>query len=413
MELREILKNLLAERAKTWDAARADLEAVKAEGRELEGEAKEKYERQTGELDDLDERITSVKELIEREATAEEARELADDLGRRATEEQEGEPTGRHAQDEAALRKLVNGETRRIELRFEKGESRAVARGERRDLNTTDDSSIVPTSFVNLLYEHLIDNSAIRQTRVNVINTDSGEALQVPKTTAHPTAALISEGTAITESEPTFGQVTLNAFKYGILTQAANELLTDTGVDLVSYLAKIGGQALANGSGAHFVTGDGSSKPRGIVPASTLGKTAAGAATVTFDEIIDLFFSVIGPYRANAEWMLKDSSMAIIRKLKDADGQYLWQPALTAGEPDRILGKPYHTDPNMPAMTTGLKSLLFGDFSAYTIRDVNGIRIERSDDFAFDSDMVTWRFILRTDGDLIDSTGAVKHLIQA
>lgn len=412
MELREMLKNQIAARAQAWEKAKDHLDTVEGEGRAMTGEHDETWKRFMAELDELDARIADTRTLIESDAAAEEARALSERLG----QDHDGDRSDDTNTDAARLRALVAGEQRSVEFRFADGDDRSFATGERRDLVEGTNSAggyTVPTSFVNRLYEHLIVNSAIRQTRATVINTDSGEALQVPKTTAHGSGALVSEGGAIGEGDPTFGQVTLNAYKYGVLAQVSSELITDTGVDLVGYLARQGGQAIGNASGAHFITGDGSSKPQGVTTVSTLGKTAASATAVTFDELIDLFFSVISPYRANAEWMFKDSTLGAIRKLKDSDGQYLWQPALTGGEPSTILDKPYVTDPNMPAMTTGLKSVLFGDFSTYMIRDVNGVRVERSDDYAFANDLVTFRFLLRTDGDLIDTTGAVKHLIQA
>lgn len=122
---------------------------------------------------------------------------------------------------------------------------------------------------------------------------------------------------------------------------------------------------------------------------------------------------MIHGYRQNGTWMMADATVALVRKLKDSTNQYLWSPGLISGEVDTLLGRPVVVDVNMPAATTGLKSVVFGDFSAYYIRDVNGVRVERSDDFAFQNDLATFRFILRTDGDLIDTTGAVKHLIQA
>lgn len=396
----DILNSLLAQRANVWEQAKAHLDTVEAEGREFTGEADETWARFNTDLDALDKRIGEVKDLIDREKAADEARSLGDDLARR------GAPTPDAVEtDVDRLRKLVNGEVRAVDFR---AESRDLSK-----LSAGAGANVVPTSFHSMLQEHMIDSSAIRQTNVTVLTTESGENLQVPKTAGYSTASLIAEAGSITESDPSFGQVTLGAFKYAILVQVSSELLTDEGVDVAEFLARQGGRALGNGSGAHFVAGDGSSKPLGVVPASTLGKTAAGAAAITTDELIDLFYSVIHGYRQNGTWMMADATVALVRKLKDSTNQYLWSPGLISGEVDTLLGRPVVVDVNMPAATTGLKSVVFGDFSAYYIRDVNGVRVERSDDFAFQNDLATFRFILRTDGDLIDTTGAVKHLIQA
>jgi HK97 family phage major capsid protein len=154
-------------------------------------------------------------------------------------------------------------------------------------------------------------------------------------------------------------------------------------------------------------------KPDGVIHGATLGKTGGTGVSGAFssDDLIDLFFSVIAPYRRSpaATWMMADSSIATARKLKDTTGQYIWQPGLQAGVPDTILGKPVLTEPNMAAVATSAKSVLFGDMSTYFVRLAGGIRFERSDDFAFDTDLVTFRALLRADGALVDQTGAVKY----
>ena len=129
----------------------------------------------------------------------------------------------------------------------------------------------------------------------------------------------------------------------------------------------------------------------------------------TSDNLIDLFHSVIPPYRKNAFWLMADSLGATIRKLKDTRNQYLWEPGLRAEDPSTSLGKPVVFDANGPASGTGVKSILFGEFSAYyTIRDVRGLRFERSDDYASANDLITFRAIMRSDGQVVDVSGAVR-----
>jgi HK97 family phage major capsid protein len=138
----------------------------------------------------------------------------------------------------------------------------------------------------------------------------------------------------------------------------------------------------------------------------TGGTAQSGEATS--DEVIDLFYSVIDPYARNGFWFMQRATEGKIRKLKDSNNQYLWQAGLQVGSPNQLLGRPIVTDPNVAATGTSALSIAFGDFSAYYIRDVAGVRFERSDHFAFSSDMVTYRAILRTDGDLVDLSGAIK-----
>lgn len=388
-----MLQKLIDQRASVWESAKQHLDTIEAEGREFTGEADETWSRYNSDLADLDTRIQELSALEQRNREADEARAK---FGGDVTP-----PEQKVTTDADRLRAMVAGEQRAAEFRdLEVG-------------TTTAGGHTVPTSFYGQLVEHMIENSAIRQTNVTVLSTDGGEDLQVPKSTAKSSAGIIGEGATITESDPTFGQVTLGAYKYGFSIQISSELEQDTGIDLLGFLASQGGAALGNGSGEHFVTGTGSAQPNGVVTASTLGVTGGTtvAGVFTADELIDLYFSVIAPYRRNGTWLLSDAGMKTARKLKDADDQYLWVPGLMAGEASTLLGRPVVVDPNVADPALDAKSVVFGDLSKYFIRDVRGVRVERSVDFAFQNDLVTWRFLLRTDGDLIDTTGAVKHFV--
>jgi HK97 family phage major capsid protein len=202
-----------------------------------------------------------------------------------------------------------------------------------------------------------------------------------------------------------------------VMVQVSRELVDDTAVDLLGYLAEETGRALGNALGAHLVVGTGSSQPRGITTDSTLGVTGGtGVAGVpTADNLIDLYYSVIAPYRnsVNAGFLMKDTTVAGLRKIKDTTGQYIFQPSLVAGTPDTLLGKSVHTDPFMPGTAVNAKSVVFGDFSRYFVRMAGGIRFERSDEYAFNTDLITFRALLRADGALIDTSGALKHYVGA
>lgn len=387
-----LLNTLIEQRANAWEQAKNHLDAVEASGDSLTGEAETTWQRMNDELERLDARIAELDAAEQRNAKADAMRARYADVATVAAE-----PAAKTPSDDDVLRSLIAGEKRGHEFR---------------DLtvgSATAGGDTVPTGFLPQLMEHMIENSAIRQTNVSVITTDMGNNLEVPKTTTHPTAAIVAEGGTISESDPVFGQVTLGAFKYGFAVQLSKELEQDTGVDLVGYLARVGGQALANGSGQDFVTGTGSSEPRGVMTAASGATGGTGQSGIpTTDELIDLYYSVIAPYRVNGYWLMSDVTARDIRKLKDADNQYLWAPGLIAGEPDVLMGRPVVTDTNVADAALNAESIAFGDFSKYMIRDVAGVRIERSEDFAFTSDLVTWRFLFRTDGDLIDETGAIK-----
>lgn len=386
---------LIEQRNKVWHEAKALNDDAGTEAFSAEQSAQ--WDRLNDEIDQLDKRIEGVKK-------AEERSKLFD---------AQPDPTpapekDQRAKDNETLRQMVAGGGKRAH----------EFTSERRDLtvgSATAGGNTVPTGFYDTLVEHMIENSAIRQTNVTVITTDAGNDLQVPKTTTHPTASIVSEGGAIGESDPVFGQVTLQAYKYGFMVQLSKELEQDTGVDLVGYLGRQGGQALANASGAHFVTGTGTGQPRGVSTASTLGVTGGTGVggAFTADELIELFYSVIPAYRRNGSWMMSSAGIRTARQLKGSDNNYLWQPGLQVSEPDLLLGRPVYDDTNVADPATSAVSVLFGDLSKYFIRDVRGVRIERSEDYAFNTDLVSWRFLFRTDGDLIDETGAVKHFVGA
>lgn len=406
----EILNGLRERRQQVYAAAGRLLDRIEAEGSDLTGEARASFDGYVTELGQLDGRINDL-------STAEERRRQAAPVIARYAGSTPAPPRAGGAD---VLRSFLTSPGRqRLDIDLREAHRSVDERtgrvtvGERRDLtvgSATGGGNTTPTGFVPRLVEHMIQTAAIRQTNVTVFQTDGGEDLEVPKTTAHSTAVIIAEGATIPESDPAFGQTTLQAFKYGGMIQVSTELLQDTDVDLLAYLARETGRAIGNASGAHFVTGTGTGQPRGVITGATVGKTGGTgvAGAFTADDLIDLFFSVIPQYRANGFWMMSDTAAAVARKLKGSDGHYLWETNLSEGTPPRLLGRPVVVDPNVPAPAVGAKSVVFGDFSAYAIRDVRQVRFERSDDYAFANDLVTFRYLFRTDGDLVDELGAVK-----
>lgn len=270
--------------------------------------------------------------------------------------------------------------------------------------------NLVPTSFQKELLSALRDFGVMRQI-ASVVSTSSGEALQWPTVTAHGTASWVAENGSYVASDETFGLSTLNAYKAGTLIKISEELLADSAFDLDAYIRQEFGQRVGVLENTGYVVGDGSGKPTGVTTQASAGVTAASATAVTADELIDLYHSVSPPYRRNGVFLMKDSTIKLVRKLKDTTGQYLWQPGLQAGTPDAVLGVPVYADPDMPAATTGLVSVLFGDFSYYKIRDVDGIAFQRLNELYAENGQVGFRAYHRTDGKLLD-TAAVKKLTQ-
>lgn len=383
----------------------ADL--TEAEKRDMTAEESAEWDRLNGAVDGLNQRIGSLLETEERTRNLDsyEAR-----IGRIAAPSAAPAPAAveQRVSDADILRQIAKGERRGFE--FRPAEARDLTVG-----TAGAGGNTVPTNFYASLVEHMREMSAVLMAGPTILDTDGGEALQVPRTTGHGAAALVTEGAAIAESDPVFAQSTLNAYKYGQLLQLSTELVQDTGIDLLGYISRVSGENVGLALGAHLVTGTGTSQPQGVATGATVGVTGgtAVAGVFTADNLIDLFYSVIAPYRnrPSCAWMMRDASLATARKFKDTTNQYIWQPSLVAGTPETILGKPVYTDPNVAATAISARSVLFGDFSTYFVRRVRGVRFERSDEFAFANDLVSFRVLVRADGRLIDSTGSMKCFV--
>jgi HK97 family phage major capsid protein len=235
-----------------------------------------------------------------------------------------------------------------------------------------------------------------------VIRTTSGEDLTIPTLTAYSTATLTAAGSALSASEPTYSSITLGAYKYGFLIQAANELVTDAGFDLASHLAQQAGNGIGYAVNNVLTLGDGSNKPQGLVPAAGSGITGGtGVAGVfTADNLIDLAYSVDGAVRRmpGAAFMANGSTIGKMRKLKDTAGNYLYQVGV--GYPDTFAGFRVIENPHVADTATSAKSVLFGDLSSFKVRLAGGIQVASSQDYAFNTDLTTWRFLIRIDSDI-------------
>lgn len=277
--------------------------------------------------------------------------------------------------------------------------------------STTAGRNTMPTDFERQLYDYLETYAGMLRAGPTVINTDGGNPLEFPKVATGGTAVLVGAGTAIAGSDPTFGKVTLGAWKYGEIVRVYNELLSDTGVDLEGFLARDLGRAVGRAVNTAWTTGNGSGAPTGLMQVIGTAVTGAtgGTGIFTLDNLIDLEYAVDGLYAENnAVWMMRRSTIGRARKLKDLDGQYLWQPSNIVGQPSTLDGYPVVENPAVAAVATSALCVTFGDHSAFYIRMAGGLRIARSTDRYFDTDETAWRATLRTDSNLIDLTGAVK-----
>lgn len=228
---------------------------------------------------------------------------------------------------------------------------------------------LVPEEYDHRLIDILDEENVMRKLGTRI--TTSGEH-KINIAATKPAAAWIEEGGALTFGDATFDQIILDAHKLHVAIKVTEELLYDNAFNLESYIMQQFGKALANAEEDAFINGTGTGQPLGILAATggaDVGVTAKSATAITADELIDLIYSLKRPYRKSAAFLLNDQTLAAIRKLKDNYGQYLWQPSLQAGEPDRILGYAAYTSPYFPAVAAGKAAVAFGDFSYYNIGD--------------------------------------------
>jgi HK97 family phage major capsid protein len=397
--MKNYIQHLREQRANTWEQAKALLDTAAAEKRALSAEEQASYDRMNADLDGIARQVAELEEIETRQKAAAESMERM--LGR------PDEPKRRD--ESAALRAFLKGEA---------GRSYDIPMELRADQTTTTAAGVIPAGFHTQLWEYMIETSSVLQLKPQILQTTSGETIKLPRATAHPAAAAVTEGSAIGASDPTLGSVNSTVTKEGWLTQVTTELLDDEKVNLQGYLARQAGRSLGNAVGSAAVTAAIAAASAGVTAGNGIGAVTSFGTQSTEGEgadfLIGLFYSVIAPYRNSPScgWLMSDPTAAVLRKLKSADGVYAWQPSLVAGDPDRILGKPVFTDTNVADPAAGAKSVLFGDWSSLVVRIAGGFRFERSDEFAFDADMTTFRALVRHGSVSVDAN-ALKSFVHA
>jgi HK97 family phage major capsid protein len=388
---------LLTERGQCVNRMRELLNRAEKEGRDLSSEEQSEY----GKLEARQDEIANLVKRAERVAGIEADLDRPVNVVRPLAPANDKPTHFRNSADYADaltsyFRRGANGIDGRIQNALQVG-------------TDSEGGYIVPQEFDTKLVAALQDINEVRNW-VSVITTASDRNIPVESTLG--TASWTAEEAAYTESDAAFSRVTLSDYKLGTIIKVSEELLRDAFFDVQGYLATNFGKRFGLAEESAFVNGDGSGKPTGIVPGSSLGVTAAGAAAITANELMDLFHALGRPYRKNAVWLMADGTAKMIRKLVDGNSQYLWQPGLQAGQPDTLLGRPVIVSTAMPAATTGLKSVVFGDLSYYTVADRQGTVVQRLNELYAANGQVGFRGYRRMDGKVTLSS-AIKHLIQA
>lgn len=232
-----------------------------------------------------------------------------------------------------------------------------------------DGGYLVPEEYDTRLIEGLTEENIMRKLST-IIKTGAERKINIGAST--PAAAWIDEGGALTFGDAKFEQINLDAHKLHVAVKVTEELLYDNVFNLESYILNKFAKALANAEEDAFLNGDGTGKPLGIFAETgggQVGVTAASATTITSDEVLNLIYSLKRPYRKKAVFIINDQTLAILRKLKDGNGAYIWQPSYQVGEPDSLLGYPVYTSAYVPTVASGKPVIAFGDFSYYNIGD--------------------------------------------
>jgi HK97 family phage major capsid protein len=396
----DAVKKLLERRANLVNQMREVAERAVDENRDMSADENRQFTEMNAEVDALQERADAML------AGEKRAKEIEDSFASLSGKPQERQ-TPEQGKGEAELRSFLRGESGRF---FD------VPVEHRDVLKSGSGANVVPTSMDSQLWEYMIEESSILGAGVTILRTTSGEAMDIPKATVHSTSASATEGSAITESDPTFAKTSLTVAKAGYVVQVSREMVDDSGVDLLGYLSRAAGRELGNAVGSNAVsvllTGT-SSAVTGPTGASG-GFGTQSTAGSGFDKVIDLFYSIIEPYRRRSScgWVMADPTAAVVRKIKTSDGYYIWQPSVIQGQPDTILNKPVYIDTNVPDVALSAESVVFGDLSSLYVRIAGGFRFERSDDFAFGSDLVTFRALVRHGAAHVDPN-ATKSFVGA
>lgn len=381
---------LRSKRNTLWEQTKAFLEEHRGENGLVASDAVEKYDRMAQEVKDLGAEIERLEQQAQVDA------QLAVPTSRPVsgkpmimTEERAATKTGAKEYTEAFWNMIRN--------RGNYGEvHNALSVGEDSEGGFT-----VPDEFERKLVEALEDNNIFRG-MATVIRTSSGTR-KIPIAEDTGEASWIDEGEEIPESDTTFGQTMLSAYKLGTMIKISNELLNDSAFDLASYIARPFGVRMGNAEERAFITGDGVGKPLGLLDdaGAKVGVTAAKTTAISFDEVFQLYYALKAPYRKKAEFLCNEALVLQLMTIKDNNGNYIWKPGLDIGKPDTLLNRPLKTSAFMPEVAAGNKVMAFGDYSYYWIADRQNRTFRRLNELYARTDQVGFLTTQRVDGKLI------------
>ena len=378
------IQELREKRNTAWNACKAFLDSHRTERGTLTAEDDATYTRMEQEITDLGKEIARLERQEKLEAelnapvntplTARPAAQVSEKTGRASNAY--SEDFGRHLRGKIPLHNVLSEST------------------------DADGGYLVPLEFERQITSGLDEANVIRSI-AKVITTHHDR--KIPIAVGHSVASWTAENAPFTESNPTFSQKQIDAFKLTDLIRVSVELLQDAEFDLESYIVTEFARAFGVAEEQAFCVGTGTNQPTGIFTANggTVGVTAAAANAITVDEIISLVYALKSPYRKNAKFLMNDATVSLLRKLKDGNGAYLWQPSVQAGQPDKLLGYDIYTSPYAPAVAAGAFAIAFGDFKNYWIGDRAGRTVQRLSELYATNGQVGFVATERVDGKVI------------
>ena len=382
-------------RAKGINEMREVLNIADAEGRALTAEEREKYDR-------IEQDVDNYSHTIDRRGKQLQAENLLADI-----------PESRvSSKSMTKADRVGSDEYRNAFEKYMRFGAHSLVGDEARALQEGTDSEggyLTETVLERRLVETLADQNIMRQL-CSVINTTSDRNIPVESTVG--SATWTAEEAAYTESDSAFSQVSLSAYKIATIMKVSEELMQDSVFNMSDYVGRNFGRRIAEAEEAAFVAGNGSGKPTGATAGASAGVTTASATAITSNEVLDLMYSLKRQYRKSASWLMNDSTIKAIRQLKDDNGQYLWQPALSAGDPDTIGGRPVYASYDMEENAATKITILFGDFRmGYIIADRGATSFQRLNELYAANGFVAFRAYRRVDGKTVLSE-AIKKLTQ-
>lgn len=401
------LKILYEERGKTWELMKGIDAKATEEKRALSDEEKAKWDAADADIQAIDGRITHVKR----------SKELEEIEARQREQHGSGKPVDQKSEEyRSVFAKFikVGADGLSAEERQLLVESRAVAG----QITTTDAQGgyLVPKEMSAEFEKALLAFGGMRVFG-NPFPTAGGGTLNWP--TVNDTsskATIIGQLEASTAAQKSLGNVAFGGYTYRTpIIPVSLELLNDSMINIEQLLTELLSESIFRGSNEHFTTGDGTTQPQGVITGGTKGADGSVSA-ISFDNLIDLMHSVDPAYRASlkAAWLMNDNTLKLLKKLKDSNGQYIWQPSLRDGSPDMILGKPYVINQDMTDVGASAKSVAFGDGSKFKIREIGNLVIKRLDERYADQLAVGFIGFARYDSKLVDAgTHPIKYLQHA